>query len=71
MHAPGGMQAVHKEYTKLLKELKRRRIFDLGVPTGGTILIGRYLTGLFLIWGYTEKYNLNLGAHEYQKVENP
>jgi hypothetical protein len=36
------MQAVHKEYTKLLKELKRRRIFDLGVPTGGTILIGRY-----------------------------
>jgi hypothetical protein len=37
------------------------RIIDLGVREGDT----------FLIWGYAEGYNPDLGVHEYQKVENP
>jgi hypothetical protein len=36
-------------------------IFDLEVRKGHTILI----------WGYAEGYNIDLGVHGYQKVENP
>ncbi len=36
-------------------------IFDLGVREGYTIMI----------WGYAERYNLDLGVPRYQKVENP
>jgi hypothetical protein len=37
------------------------RIFDLGVREGH----------IFLIWGYAEEYNFDLGVRGYQKVENP
>ncbi len=37
------------------------KILDLGVRKRGTVLI----------WGYADGCNFDLGAREYQKVENP
>jgi hypothetical protein len=71
-HTPGVTQAVLRGYatnsegiSKIIKNHLKEDymgiMFDQGVRKRGPILI----------WGYTERYNFDLGVRKYQKVENP